>query len=237
VELDGIIIDLIPIKEQDAMAHILTSSGIVTPFAPRAMSQKSAYYSALQPFSSGHYWIREGQQGGLKLQQAKLDRYFGDKYETLTQMTLLGLIKETLSSISGYEGWDQIYDLVSATLIQGANNVKLLTLITLYIHELLTILGWGLNLDGCVVCGTKQNLVAIDRNQGGFVCRAHYQETATSTGKETLIAWSLLGKCHVTTFDECPLEDETSKKLLVVLKEHYLDLVGRELKSLKLLNL
>ncbi|MFA5235936.1 MAG: DNA repair protein RecO [Bacilli bacterium] len=231
MECDGLVVELIPIKEEDAMVRLLTNDGLISFFARRAMNQKSPDYSALQPFSSGHYWISEGTQSGLRLKQARLDKYHGFHYATLPQLAVLELIKETLSHVTIDGEAELVYGLVNQTIEAASSPENAFLAAARYLARLLDGLGWGLQLSQCVVCNAKTDIVGVSLPLGGFVCRKHYHPEEAMT----LPAASMKLLHDLSTNAEIKLApDGQVKPLIGLLAQHYLNATGRPLNSVHL---
>ncbi len=231
MEYDGLVVELIPIKEEDAMVRLLTSDGIVTFFARRAMNQKSPDYSALQPFASGHYWISEGAQSGLRLSQAQLKKYHGFNYSTLPQLAVLELIKETLATITIDGEALAIYHLVNETIDLATSSDNAFLAAARYLIRLMHELGWGLQLSQCVVCDAKTDIVGVSLPLGGFVCRRHYQPNEAITLSAT--SMKLLHDLDTDPVNRL-IADDAILPLIGLLGQHYHNATGRALNSLKL---
>ncbi len=231
MEYDGLVVELIPIKEEDAMVRLLTADGIVTFFARRAMNQKSPDYSALQPFASGHYWISEGAQSGLRLSQAQLKQYHGFNYSTLPQLAVLELIKETMATITIDGEALALYRLVNETIGLAASPDHACLAAARYLLKLIRELGWGLQLSQCVVCDAKTDIVGVSLPLGGFVCRRHYQPNETVT-----LSAASMKRLHDLDVDIVTKEYSSDDilPLIALIGQHYHNATGRALNSLKL---
>ena len=235
MELVGIVIDLIPIKEEDAMVRLISHDGIVSFFGRRIMNQKNSYYAPMQPFAKSHVWLTEGPQGGLRLKQARLESYTATNYQSLDQYALLALIKETLAQLAPTDDYRTLYILVE-TILEAAQTARIATFAALiYLHQLLNVLGWGLELSGCVSCETKTDIVGLDLPFGGFVCRKHYRpidSLALSRDQLTLLAaLKSVDLKHLTTHQ---FENDSIHSILTIMAKHYENMTGHPLKSLKL---
>lgn len=237
MEYTGLILDVIAIKEEDAMIRILTTSGVISFFARRAMNQKNAYHAALQPFAYTKVWINEGPQGGLALRQAKLIHYTVVNYQNLTQYALLELIRETMSLMVNNDDWESLHDLVLGTVEQGKTASKTMTATVYYLSRLLSLLGWGLEFEACVVCGSKKDIVAIDLTLGGFVCRQHYQSTTgLALSSDELKTLVIIDHLPVTALDKITCNRDEINHLFTILTTHYETVTGHQLKSSTLFN-
>ncbi|HOJ45324.1 MAG TPA: DNA repair protein RecO [Bacilli bacterium] len=235
MEIDGIVIELIPIKEEDAMIRMLSSTGIVSFFGRRVMNQKNTYFAPMQPFAKSHVWLGEGPQGGLMLKQARLITYMAQNYQTLYQFALLDLIKETLAQLAPTDDYEALYSLVESTLKLTDYSQQAPLAALIYLHQLLTILGWGLELSGCIACNTKTDIVGIDLSLGGFVCRKHYRTTdslALSHDQLTIVA--MLRNVDITKLKIAEYNIATVKAIIMIMGQHYENMTGYSLKSLKL---
>ena len=66
---------------------------------------------------------------------------------------------------------EEIYDIFIATVLKINNKLDPLILTNILEIKMLDYLGVSLNLNSCNKCGNKTNIVTIDGDVGGYVCK------------------------------------------------------------------
>ncbi len=235
MEIEGLVLELIPFKESDAMVRCLTASGLLSFYGRRVMKHTSPDHAATTPFARSRFWINEGAQHGLALSQSRLLTYYGQDLDNLDQYALLDLIKETLVRSAPNDDWIAIHELVFLVLAELKKKAPARLLAAWYLARLLNILGWRLEVDACVICGKTSDIVAVDIGQGGFVCRNHYQAANGLTLPPlTLKSLRLLFKIEDGSRLSEFIDADAISPLLKLLGDHYAGVTGRALRSLEL---
>ena len=67
-----------------------------------------------------------------------------------------------------------IYNIFISTVLKLNDNKNPLILTNILELKYLDYLGVGLNLDSCIRCGSKKNIVTLDPDEGGYVCQNCY---------------------------------------------------------------
>jgi len=236
MEIDGLVLRLIPIKEQDAMMHVLTCNGIMSIFARRVMSHKSELHEATQPFCRSSFTLSEGTQGGLRLRQAKLIQAPPLVENSLTAYATLELISETLTHLEGDVAWNDLVELTYMTLAQLRENRHIAIAAVFFLAKLLSYGGWLPEVNGCVICKAKSDIVAFDHQAGGFVCRKHYNpETSTIINQEISRAIRVVFSAPSLQIALPYLDDKLTEPLLNLLGAYYHMHLGRELRSIRMI--
>jgi len=233
MEIDGLVLELIPVKEQDAMMRILTDTGIVAFYARRVMSHKHEYHDAVQPFSLSHFWVNEGPQQGLRLAQARLLKAPRLETADLGILAFLDFLKEVLMQLGEDSAETSLLKIAILTLDQMKEYSDLWFLGASFLAQTLGQGGWRPEIDGCVACGSKTAIVAFDGEAGGFVCRKHYRANLSlALEADVLKAIRYVFKTETMTM----LSGFTSSETLFdVIAGYYETQIGFKLKSTALL--
>ena len=236
MELIGVIIDQIPIKEKDAMVRILTDEGVIGVYARRIMSLTNPYFAALQPFSIAKLIINQGRDGGLSLSQAQLINSLTIDSLSYQHLTSLQLIGELILSGVMIDNWSDLKSLLIKLLTKFAKTINPYLLTAYFLAQFLAQAGWRMVIDGCAICQRKTDIVAIDFNFGGYVCRDHYQENSSKPLPADLLkTFRYLLLLDVDQIEHLNLKEEQQIKLLKLLVEFYTYHTNKRIKNIELI--
>ena len=95
---------------------------------------------------------------------------------------------------------------------------------------MLDYLGVGLNLDSCIKCGNKKNIVTLDPDEGGFICQDCYTDQKILSQKSIqLIRMYYL--IDINSISKIDIKDEISSEINYFLDKYYERYTGLYLKS------
>lgn len=173
-EVEGIIIKEIAYGETSKIIHVYTNDGVIGIMCKGARTLKSPFRATT-----------------LKFTYAKFNIYYKEnKLSTLSSVDIidsLNLIKSdivllsyinyltelTTQVIKQYS--ESIYEDYITAILKINEGLDPLIICNIIEIKYLDYLGVGLNLDSCVGCGKKVNILTIDGDRGGFVCSNCYQ--------------------------------------------------------------
>ena len=111
-------------------------------------------------------------------------------------------------------------------------NEKQQPLILTNILELkyLDYLGVGLNLDCCVKCGDQKNIITIDPDEGGYICKkCHTNERILSPKSIKLIRMYYL--INIDTISSIKIDKEIANEINYFIDKYYERYTGLYLKT------
>lgn len=234
MEIEGIIVQNSPYQEADLIVSVLTERGLVTFKARGVRKLESHNRSVLFELALGRFELLEG-KGGLLLKRGTL--LFQPKTdEDLDALALLGLIKELNARLLSEEDAAEMYPYLKKTILGFQGDCEPYSLTLSYFAKVLKKAGYGLNVDACVLCGSKTGIIGLSYTDGGFVCtrcRSH-SDTRLLDALELKIVRYIF-KVDLDRFQSITFEKEKARHLLFVLQEFLLEASGLSLKSLTLL--
>ena len=156
--------------------------------------------------------------------------------DSLDKLALISLICESTNKVLQDEEKLLVYD----SLIKAINAFKdgkcnpYQVAIT-YLGEVMRIAGYHFDINRCVFCGSKNDIVSFSFSEGGFICKNCYESSDDYhfTREEMLLIRQLLGTKEYT-----PLEGLNDERGLTILKEivsFIYDGLGIKLNSFSLL--
>lgn len=232
---EGLVLRLSEFKEADAMVNAISSDGFFSFLARGVKKLTSKNASSVQPFSLSEFLLMQSNSGGLTLKQGTLEENYQIE-SSIEAMTVLSFLQElTLKVVQEDEAPSNYpYLLMACSSIKEGKDP--LTIGLLYFAKALFNAGYGLDVDECVICHKKQNIVSLSFEEGGFLCRDHHE--AKEDERPDLMKLKVvryLFRCKEKDFprvefdrkDVIPLYDELGKYLE--------NLTGCRLKSLSLI--
>ena len=170
-EIEGIIIKEMPYGETSKIIDVYTNLGIISIIGKGARTIKSPFRASTLKFTYAKFniYYKENKLSLLKsvdvinpLNKIKNDIILLSYLNYIT----LQVVKQ--SSIN-------IYDMYINAILKIEMGLDPLILTNILEIKYLDYLGISLNLDGCVICGDKKNIVTIDGDKGGYICKNCYQ--------------------------------------------------------------
>lgn len=174
-EIEGMIIREIPYGETSKIIHVYTQDGVIGIMCKGAKTLKSPFRATT-----------------LKFTYAKFNIYYKEnKLSTLTSVDIinpLSLIKNDIILLSYLNYLTELTEQVIKQTTEGVYSEYITTILKINegldpivmcnILEIkyLDYLGVSLNLDSCVICGKKINIITIDGDKGGYICSDCYRD-------------------------------------------------------------
>ncbi len=231
----GLVLRLSEFKEADAMVNAISSDGFFSFLARGVKKLTSKNASSVQPFSLSEFLLMQSNSGGLTLKQGTLEENYQIE-NSIEAMTVLSFLQElTLKVVQEDEA-----PLAYPYLIKAISSIKEgkdpLTIGLLYFAKVLNNAGYGLDVDECVVCHKKQSIVALSYEEGGFLCKDHYETQEDE--KPDLMKLKIvryLFRCKESDFPRVEFERKDTIPLYDELGRYLENLTGCRLKSLSLI--
>ena len=173
-EFEGVIVREIPYKETSKIIHLFTCEGIIGIICKGAKALKSPFRATTLKFTYGKFnvYYKENRLSNLisvdvidALNNIKNDIVLLSYLNYFTELTEQ-IIKQTE---------EDLYDNYITTILKIEAGLDPLIMCNIMEIKYLDYLGVGLNLDSCVSCGAKTNILTIDGDKGGYICSKCYQ--------------------------------------------------------------
>lgn len=231
--IEGFVLRSSPYKESDAMISVLSSDGLFSFLGRGVQKNTSKNFASCQLFSKAKFSLAEQKNGGFALSESEIISLPDGKGD-LTRLAIFSFLSEISVKLISEEEASALYPWLDQTIESLKEQGKEISTALIYFCHLLSVIGYGLEVNECVVCGKKTNIVGVSFNEGGFVCG----DCASPSSKMSARDLKILRFCF-----KCGLEDALrvsfeAKESLSLLKKliHYVeDFTGVKLRSLELL--
>ena len=170
IVIHGFVLKQVEYGENDAIVSVLTESGIVVFKARGVLKLTSKNRSSCLLYSESEFTLDCSKNDYRVLTKGKLITSNFKLYDSLENMTCLGLISEAILLFLGNETSEMIYRSFKALITAINNDFDVLTLTLICLANIIKETGYNLDLSRCIRCNKTSQIVFVDFANGGFVC-------------------------------------------------------------------
>jgi len=228
---EGIILTDTPYGENSKIVNIYTrEKGLIGVMCNNVKSIKNPLRTKTLKFTYGTFHINYNEKKLSKLVDVDIIDNLKDIRTDIEKISYLNYISDLTYQVIKQNDDKEIYDIFINTIIkinEGKNPAILTNILEL---KLLDYLGVGLNLDSCIKCGNKHNIVTLDPDEGGFICQDCYtNEKILSPKAIKLIRMYYL--IDIKTISDINIKQDTADEINYFLDKYYERYTGLYLKS------
>lgn len=167
---EGIVCSSIKLNEADRIVHIYTTNGLVRAVVKGIRKTKSKFGGRLEPISHVSLVLYSGRSLDT-ISQAELVAPYTDIKKDFIKLTLGLIMADFVQRLAEHESHPgELFEIFKDSLDKINNGNFAENIFLLFNLKLLKILGYNLEFDICVYCGSKNKLVSFSSVQGGMVC-------------------------------------------------------------------
>ncbi|MCR5079653.1 MAG: DNA repair protein RecO [Bacilli bacterium] len=233
----GIVLHKTPVKEADAMVNCLGPDGRFSFYARGVRKAKSKNAFSLSELTLGEFACVSSTGGLLTLKEAYGNRNFlkDDDFDAIAVENFLCELSSHIFFEEEGEG-ASYYPYLLEALEAIKEGFDPLSIAFLCLAIALREVGYGLEVNCCVRCKSREHITAISFSDGGFICLSCYGQGEDSAEDEYLLrmyryAFRLpLGLMRKNSFRK-----EFALAGLIELEKYFADCFGYHLNSLRFL--
>ena len=234
-EIEGIILNETPYGETSKIINVLTKEkGLIGIMCKGAKSMKSPYRALTMPYTYAKFYIyyKDGKLSTLK--DVDLINSFNSIKQDIELISYANYLSELTSQVVKQEYDEILYDDFLNSLMKLDTGFDPLVITNILEIKYLKYLGILLNLEGCVSCGNTKDIITIDGDLGGYVCKKCYNNEKIVNQKviKLLRMYYLIDINHIS---EIKIEDNVKLEINYFLNRYYDRYTGLYLKSKKFL--
>lgn len=235
ISLEGIVIHLSKFKENDAMVKLATKEGFVSFLAHGVSKLTSKNGASCQECSYGRYSLSVSNDLHYTLSESTpIDSFINDS--NLEALTATSFIIEVTNKLIQEDEAGQIYPYLFASLNAIKKGFSPLSAALIYFASCLNASGIGLDVNQCVGCGGKKNIIGLSFADGGFVCQDCYETmTGGKLSPRYLSIYRYIFKVPAELLTKVAFEAIEAKTIIVDLSTYLFDLTSLKLDSLKII--
>ncbi|MCD8194768.1 MAG: DNA repair protein RecO [Coprobacillus sp.] len=239
-----IILSINPYKEKDAIIHAISESECID-FLCKGISDPKKGLSALNvPLTEVDVtFLEEDKYKYPVLKEYTLvDPSFNPMNSSnLDEMVSITFIKDATLKLLEEEEQPLMYSKIVKSLSMIKNKVNPRYVALLYLFATLDLAGYGFEVNSCVSCGSRKEIVDFKFEEGGFICRncmSKLEKSEYSVNQLSSIREIVLNARRYDTLDNvCKYSNGFINTLLTRLIDFTRDALGTNLDHFKLLDI
>lgn len=236
--MKAIILSLTPYKEKDSIVNALSEERCFSFLARGILNPKNKNATINNPMTiidlelSDRQNLKYPVMSGSSVLFSPLQ--IMDKLEKLLTIQLLG---ETINKCLSDEDKPKIYKTTLETIEFLKKEDDYWTAIFYFIAKTLVIAGYGFEVDRCLSCGSKKDIVTFSFSEGGFICRecASGKFESEFTKEEMFYLRNIFKSSSLSKLNGSEVEESSKLKIFRILLTFIFDNLGVTLKSGNLL--
>lgn len=230
-KIEGIVVNEVPYKESSKILTIFTRElGLIGVISRGCKKQKSKLREVSQKLILADFYINYKKDGLSSLNSADLKNYFRnilyDPKDLLKKSYAFYILDLSLQVMKQEQNKkEEIYDLLLSVL-EKMNEGFCPNILSLIIElKYFDFLGVKPSMDGCSICGKKDNIVTFHSMCNGFICRECYQNEPPIK-EESLKMIRMLYYVDITRIKKLEIDSKVLEEITNRIEEYYLDHTG-----------
>ncbi len=235
-KVEGIIVNETPFGDTSKIIQIFTKEyGIIGVMCKGVKSMKSRLRALTIKFTYGSFYIyyKEDKLSILKDVDV-LDNFKMIKNDILL-LSYLNYLTELTTQVYKQSHDSILYEMYLASIKKINNGLNPLVITNILELKYLPFLGVGLELDACILCGNKTNIVTLDADEGGYICKKCYTNQIVVSSK-TIKLVRMYYYVDIHSISELKISEEVVKEINFFINRYYERYTGLFLNSKKFLN-
>ena len=231
----GIVLSRVKQKEHDAMVSCLGPEGPFSFYARGSYKMGSSTSFCTQEGALSSFTLAVSAQNALTLREGKLQKLFQPR-SSLDAMLVASALLEYPSRLLEEGDGPSLYPWLRDSLDALEQGKDPLTILLIFLSQAMRLAGYGFEVDYCVNCHSKTNIVALDPVQGGFLCQDCLgQGTNAILGVSTLKVFRHSFRCGQEDLFRVTYPQTDARVALKAVLEAIADHTGVRLSPLKFL--
>lgn len=231
IEVEGVIISDVDYGNTSKIINVFTKEyGIIGIHAQGVKSLKSPLRTKTLKFTYGKFYIYYKEDKLSKLKDVDTINNLTNIKNDIELFSYLSYVTELTGQVAKQNKDKEIYNIYISTIIKMNEKQNPLILTNILELKMLDYLGVHLNLESCIKCGSKKNIVTLDADEGGYICSNCYKnEPILSKKAIQLIRMYYL--IDINTITKIDIKKETSDEINQFIDKYYERYTGLYLKS------
>lgn len=228
---EGIIITETPYGDNSKIINVLTKEkGIIGIMCNNAKSIKNPLRTKTLKFTYGYFHINYNENKLSKLVDVDIIDNLSNIRNDIERISYMSYMTDLTYQVVKQNNDTNIYPIFISAVLKLNEKKNPLILTNILELKYLDYLGVGLNLEACIKCGSKTNIVTLDPDEGGYVCQNCYtNEKLLSPKSIKLIRMYYL--IDINTISDINIKSQTANEINYFLDKYYERYTGLYLKS------
>ena len=235
-KVEGIILSETPYKESSKILNVYTKKyGLIGMIAKGAKSLKSPLRALTNKYSYCYFYIYYKNNKLSLLTQVDLIDNFNNIKDDITLISYMSYLCDLTYQVLKENNDADISDILINGLKKIDNNLDPLIITNIIELKYLDYLGVSLNLDSCVRCNSKNNIITIDGDAGGYICQ-NCLNNEIIVNQKTIKMIRMYYYVEISSITTIKISDEIKREINLFLNKYYDRYTGIYLKSKEFLD-
>jgi len=236
VKTKGIIVSDTNYSESSKILNVLTKEyGLIGIMSKGCRNMKSKLRSTSMKFTYGYFHINYKEDGISTLIEVDVINEFKNIKTNLTKIGYSSYLIDFARQIAKEEKDEEIFDILEASLLKIENGFDPALITNIVELKYLYFLGVMPTLNKCARCGSAKDIVTINSDCGGYLCKDCYTNEYI-TDEKTLKLLRMFQLVDISRIKELNILDKNKKEINKFLEDYYQKYTGIYLKSKDFLN-
>lgn len=232
--IEGIIISETNYGETSKIINIITKEGIIGAIAKGAKGLKSPLRSYTQKFTFGIFQVYYKEDKLSIIKSVDVVNELSNIKKDLILISYLSYISDLTYQIMKQTGDSALYNLYIESILKINEGLNPLIICNIFELKALDYLGVGINFNSCSKCGISTNIVTIDPDAGGYLCKQCYTNEIIYDEK-TMKMLRMYYLVEISSITDLKISDQVINNINKFINVYYDRYTGLYLKSKKFL--
>ena len=235
-KVEGIIISTTPYKESSKIINLYTKKyGLISLICKGANKLKSSLRALTLNYTYGYFYIYYKENKLSLVTQIDLIDSFSIIRQDITLISYMSYLCDLTKQVLKEESDETLYDNLINSLKKINEGLDPLIITNIFEVKALDYLGVSLNLDSCVGCGSKNDIITLSSTKGGFVCKNCLKDEYIVNPKTIKMIRSYY-YVNISSITKIDISNEVKHEINQFLTDYYDSYTGLFLKSKEFLN-
>lgn len=173
-KIRGIVVSEVPYKDSSKVLNILCEEGVIGVVSKGCKRINSPLRVISNKLTLGEYVIYYNESKLSALKEGSILDNFNNIKNDLNKISHATYITDLVNQVMKQNADPTVFSLYLSALKkidEGINETVVMNILEI---KLLDYLGVGINLNGCAKCGSTREIVTIDPDVGGYICKNCY---------------------------------------------------------------
>lgn len=172
--IEGVVVSTTSFSENSKIINILTKEGVVSVISKGSKKLNSPLRIISNKLTYGEYTIYYNRDKLSTLKEGSVINEFKNIHSDLSLISYFTYITELSNQVMKENNHEEIYNLYIKTVLKIEDGLNPIVMMNILEIKLLDYLGVSLSLNGCAKCGSDKDIITIDPDVGGYLCKNCY---------------------------------------------------------------
>ena len=236
IKVKGIVVTDINFSESSKILNILTLDyGLIGVISKGCRNLKSKLRSTSSKLTYGYFYLNYKDEKLSTLTEVEVLDEFKNIKKDLTKIGCAFYLIDLAKQVIKEDDSSEVFSILEQALLKMENGLDPLLITNIVEYKYLRFLGVMPVTNKCASCGSDKNIVTINGDAGGYLCKSCYNGEYI-VDEKTIKLLNVLNIIDISKIKELNIPDKNKKELNTFLENYYIRYTGLYLKSKDFLN-